>query len=152
MFTYAFSHKEFKGEGEPTPILKAALDAFNIFDLFHEVWKNVKWLFGACILRRPYNRQQEHATFGLYEAVHGKRDLAYYGDRDAYAMLDLDRHNVGKDEESGPPTSLLAGGKPRDSEDEFKDYRKPAEYSSIYGETVNELRDTKQVVVKTSNV
>ena len=75
--------------------------------------------------------------------MHGKRDLAYYGDRDTYAMLDLDRHNVGKDEESGPPTSLLAGGKPRDS-DEFKDYRKPVEYSNIYGETVDEIRLAKQ--------
>jgi len=144
MFTYAFSHKEFKREGENTPMFKAALDAFNIFDLFREVWKNMRWLFGACILRRPYSRQpQEHATFGLYDAMHGKRDLAYYGDRDTYAMIDLDRHNAGKDEESGPPTSLLAGGKPRDS-DESKDYRKPVEYSNIYGETVDELRLAKQ--------
>ena len=143
MDMFAFSHKEFKREGEHTNVFKAALDAFNVFDLFHEVWKNLKWLFGACVLRRPYARQpQEHATFGLFEAINGKRDVAYYGNRDTYAMLDLDRHTVTyKDEERGPPGSLLAGGKPRDSEtDDYKGYQKPVEYSSVYGEAVGDLQ------------
>ena len=139
MDMYAFSHKEFKREGEHTKIFKAALDAFNIFDLFNEVWKNLKWLFGACILRRPYGRQpQEHATFGLYEAMNGKRDVAFYGNRESYAMLDIDRNAPGKDEEFGVPVSLLAGGRPRES-NEYKDYSKPEEYSNRYGEAVSEL-------------
>lgn len=138
---YAFSHKEFKREGEHTNIFKAALDAFNIFDLFNEVWKNLKWLFGACVLRRPYARQpQQHATFGLYEAMNGERDVAFYGNREDYAMLNLDRNNRGKDEESALPTSLLAGGSRRYSEaDDYRDYTKPEEYSNRYGEAVREL-------------
>ena len=146
MDVYAFSHKEFVRKGEKTNIFKSALDAFNIFDLSSEVWKNVRWLFGACILRRPYARQPEHATFGLYEAMNGKRDVAFYGNREDYAMLNFERNNQGKDEESSMPASLLAGYKPRDSEtDDFKDeYRKPEEYSNRYGETVSELNVSRK--------
>jgi hypothetical protein len=142
MDVYAFSHKEFVREGKHTNIFKAALDAFNIFDLFYEVWKNIRWLLGACILKRPYGRQpQQHATFGLFEAMNGKRDVAYYGNRDTYAMLDLDQQVTAKDVETGSPGPLLAGDKPRESEsDDPKEYRKPAEYSSLYGEAVNELQ------------
>lgn len=141
---FAFSHKEFKTK-QKTPILKSAIDAFNIFDLFVEVWKTMKWLWLAVVLRRPYVRQPEDGRFDIYDAFNGKRDVGIYGNSEAYAMLDIQGREDGSgniDEESGPPSSLQPG----------KNYRKtpdiqipkeplsrnailepPQEYSSTYG-------------------
>jgi hypothetical protein len=107
MDVYAFSHKEFAVAGKHTPVFKAAMDAFNIFDLFVEVWKNIKWLFTAVILRRPYARQPQDGKFDIYDALNGKRDVAQYGAHDqSYAMLDIppppNRNRIHEvDEEAG---------------------------------------------------
>lgn len=145
MYTFAFSHKEFVIPGKHTSVFRAAVDAFNIFDLFYEVWKNMKWLFLAVILRRPYARAPEDGKFDIYDAMNGKRDVAAY--QDSYAMLDVPHEQTPNetshtvlDEESALPPSLVAGGargkyKPVDEGQEIQE-TKSQEYSNTYGERV----------------
>src|SRR5271169_2664020 len=108
---FAFSHKEFKTE-EPTPVFQAAVDAFNIFDLFPEVWRTMRWFFLAIILRRPYVRQVGDGNLDIQGAISGKRDvLPGYGRVDSHPMLDIqDRGRTTPDavldEEHGIPMSL----------------------------------------------
>jgi hypothetical protein len=112
MDVYAFSHKEFAVPGKRTPVFKSAIDAFNIFDLFVEVWKNIKWLFTAVILRRPYARQPQDGKFDIYDALNGKRDVALYGAHDQpYSMLNIppapnqtNIHEVGEEAGSRAPS------------------------------------------------
>jgi hypothetical protein len=115
MDVYAFSHKEFAVPGKHTSVFRSAVDAFNIFDLFVEVWKNLKWLFTAVILRRPYARQPRDGKFDIYDALNGKRDVALYGAHasqdSSYAMLDIpttsDRNNHHQvDDETAPGTKM----------------------------------------------
>lgn len=119
MYVFAFSHKGFKRK-QPTSVFRAAVDAFNIFDLFIEVWKTMKWLFLAVILRRPYVRNPEDGKFDIYDASRGKRDIAVYSQVDSYAMIDVPSDHGRAtpdpmlDEESRIsriPTGLRAGGK-----------------------------------------
>ena len=105
---FAFSHKEFVKPDEHTSVFRSAIDAFNIFDLFIEVWKNLKWLFLAVILRRPYVRNPEDAKFDIFDAVNGKRDAAIYGETESYAMLNIRSQDNPAEEENLPP-SLLPG-------------------------------------------
>jgi hypothetical protein len=147
---FAFSHKEFKNENS-TSVFKAAVDAFNIFDLFPEVWRAAKWFFLAVILRRPYVRQAGDEKFDVHGAFSGNRDVAPgYGEVDSHPMLDIpDRgratHDALLDEERGIPTSLRAGGnkfrdKPSDvkmvenTKPEGSDFPPPPEYSNSFGE------------------
>jgi hypothetical protein len=141
---FAFSHKEFVKPNEHTSVFKSAVDAFNIFDLFVEVWKNVKWLFLAVILRRPYVRNPEDGKFDIYDAVNGKRDVAVYGDQETYAMLDVpgdrgrSQDNLG-DEDGVPPSLFPAGKKHFEDEEEHVESKdldvklKPQEYVNTYG-------------------
>jgi len=145
---FAFSHKEFKTK-QKTPFFKSAVDAFNIFDLFVEVWKNMKWLWLAVILRRPYIRHPEDGKFDIWDAVNGKRDVAIYGNTESYAMLDIPSDQGREDgsgnidEESGLPSSLLAGKKYRKEVEDVQTPEEPIpgdtklepprEYSNTYG-------------------
>lgn len=132
---FAFSHREFTKKGEHTNVFKAALDAFNIFDLFIEVWRNLRWLFLAVVLRRPYIRNPEDARFDLYDAVNGKRDLTIYGHHETYAMLTVNQTQPTEPapyHENSMPASLVAGKGHHLEEDEVsKDIK---EYSNTYGE------------------
>jgi hypothetical protein len=147
---FAFSHKEFKKE-KPTPVFRAAVDAFNIFDLFPEVWRTAKWFFLAVILRRPYVRQAGDEKFDVHGAFSGNRDVVpEYGGVDSHPMLDIpDRGRATPDglldEERGIPTSLRAGGnKFREKQSNAKmventkpedtDFPLPPEYSNSFGE------------------
>jgi len=124
---FAFSHKEFL-QDKKTSVLRSAVDAFNIFDLFIEVWRNMKWLFLAVILRRPYIRRAEDGKFDIFDAMNGKREVAAYGNSEAYAMLDVpssDRapeysSNLEEENGSGIPTSLLPGHQKPARYDDFK--------------------------------
>jgi len=144
---FAFSHKDFKSK-QKTPIFKSAVDAFNIFDLFFEVWKNMKWLWLAVVLRRPYARQPEDGKFDIWDAVNGKRDVAIYGNSESYAMLNIPSEQGREDgsgnidEESGLPSSLMAGKKHRgtpdlemmeEPESPVTKLGSPPEYSNRYG-------------------
>jgi hypothetical protein len=140
---FAFSHKEFGKPNEHTSVFRSAVDAFNIFDLFIEVWKNLRWLFLAVILRRPYVRNPEDANFDIFDAVNGKRDVAMYGETESYAMLNVPENNRSQDnlgDEEGVPTSLLPGKhhlhEQESVELERKDLDiklKPEEYTNTYG-------------------
>jgi hypothetical protein len=129
---FAFSHKEFKTE-EPTSVFQAAVDAFNIFDLFPEVWRTMRWLFSAVILRRPYARQVGDGKLDIQGAVSGKRDvLPGYGQVDSHPMLDMQDQGRATpdamlDEEHGMPTSLRAGGK------KFRDERSNVKMVEDFG-------------------
>jgi hypothetical protein len=103
---FAFPYTYFVKPNDHTSTLRAAIDAFNILDLWTEVWKNVKWLFLAVILRRPYIRNPEDARFDIFDAVNGRRDASMYGDQEAYSMLYIPERNY----EDEVPRSLL----PRD--------------------------------------
>lgn len=146
---FAFSHKEFKKD-EPTPVFEAAVDAFNIFDLFPEVWRTMRWIFLAVILRRPYVRQVGDGNLDIQGAVSGKRDVVpEYGQVDSHPMLDIqDRGRATPDamldEEQGIPMSLRAGGKKfRDERSDVKmveeigsedpDLPPPPQYTKSYG-------------------
>jgi hypothetical protein len=120
------------------------LDAFNIFDLFVEVWKTVKWLFVGVILRRPYVRSPEDGRFDIYDAVNGKRDVGVYGTHDTYAMLDIPSERNGASgnfvaDDEGVPSSLMPGKKLRDEDMDIVEQEavspelKPEEYSNTYG-------------------
>lgn len=100
MAAITFSHKEFVKPREKTSIFRSAVDAFNILDLWIEVWKNFKWLYRAVILRRPYVRNPEDARFDIYDAVNGKRDVAIYGDTESYAMLNIPSHGEDQNDEN----------------------------------------------------
>ena len=135
---FAFSHKDFMKKGEHTSIFKSALDAFNIFDLFIEVWRNMRWLFLAVVLRRPYVRNPEDARFDIYDALNGKRDVGVYGNHETYAMLNVP-HGIqpqgdepAPDYESGLPASLAAGKLHHLEGEEVP--RDTKEYSSAYGD------------------
>ena len=146
---FAFSHREFKTE-KPTPVFRAAVDAFNIFDLFPEVWRTTKWFFLVVILRRPYIRQEGDGILDIQEAFNGKRDvIPGFGEVDSHPMLDIsDRGRTTPDvidEERGIPASLIAGGKKfRDKQSEVKmmenigpedsEFPPPPVYSSTFGE------------------
>jgi hypothetical protein len=102
---FAFSHKEFVKPGQHTSVMRAAVDAFNIFDLVVEIWKNLKWIWLAIILRRPYARTAQDGRFDVWGAVNGKRDVGAYGHNEAYAMLDVPAYE-------NPPDSGDADGPP----------------------------------------
>ena len=136
----AFSHKEFVQPNKHTSVFSSAVDAFNIFDLFVEVYKNLRWLFLAVILRRPYVRNPEDGRFDIYDAVNGKRDVALYGESETHGMLEVP-HNPSqenlRDGESLPP-SLQPGKKYRDEPEyvERKDLDvqlKPEDYNNTLG-------------------
>jgi len=133
---FAFSYKPFVKPGQHTPFFRSALDAFNIFDLFVEVWKNVRWLFLAVILRRTYIRNPEHETFNIYDAFNGKRNVSVYGRQDEYSKLDRRGDDErGRASEAEVPLTLLPGKKEdaqAGEEQEFSD-RIP-QYSNTYGE------------------
>lgn len=138
---FAFSHKEFMKPNEHTSVFRAAIDAFNIFDLVFEVWKNLKWLFLAVILRRPYVRNPEDARFDIYDAVNGKRDVAIYGESESYAMLNIPEPNPSQDNLGyDVPTSLMPGKHHHDEQESVELERKdldiklePQEYVNTYG-------------------
>jgi len=113
LFVFAYSHKEFIEPGKRTLVMHAAVDAFNIFDLFVEVWKNMKWLFQTVILRRPYKRAPEDGKFDIYDAYNGKRDVGAFGGQETYAMIDSppDHNQVPAFADDDLPPSLLPGGK-----------------------------------------
>lgn len=144
---FAFSHKEFKGQ--KTSVLKSAVDAFNIFDLFVAVWQNMKWIWFVGILRRPYTGQPDDGRFDIWNAVHGKRDVAIYGGPETYAMLESPS-DQGREDASGNideevrgfPSSLLPGKKHRNAPDaqmmeelgpQDATLEPPPQYSSTYG-------------------
>lgn len=145
---FAFSHKEFKTK-QPTQVFRAAVDAFNIFDLFPEVWRTTKWFFLAVILRRPYVRQVGDGKLDIQEAFNGKRDvIPGYADVDSHPMLDIPDQgratpDVMLDDERRVPASLVAGGKKfRDEQSEVKmvenigpeesEFPPPPVYSNTY--------------------
>jgi len=140
---FAYSHKEFIKPNEHTSVFRAAVDAFNIFDLVIEVWKNMKWLFLAVILRRPYVRNPEDARFDIYDAVNGKRDVAIYGESESYAMLNIPEANPSQDnlgDEESVPVSLIPGKTHHNEQESVEPERKdvdvklkPQEYSNTYG-------------------
>jgi len=140
---FAFSHKEFVKPDEHTSVFRSAIDAFNIFDLFIEVWKNLKWLFLAVILRRPYVRNPEDAKFDIFDAVNGKRDVAIYGETESYAMLNIPENNRSQDnlgDEYGVPPGLVPGKHNHNEQQSVELERKhldvklkPQEYSNTYG-------------------
>jgi hypothetical protein len=147
MDVYAFSHKEFAVPGKHTSVFRSAVDAFNIFDLFIEVWKNLKWLFTAVILRRPYARQPRDGKFDIYDAVNGKRDVALYGAHapqdSSYAMLDIpptsdrNKHHRADDENNSRAPSVAPGTKMQEYEalevEEPKKLKNEG-YSNTYGD------------------
>lgn len=149
MDVYAFSHKEFAIPGKHTSVFKSAVDAFNIFDLFVEVWKNIKWLFTAVILRRPYACQPHDGKFDIYDALNGKRDVALYGAHatqdSSYAMLDIPptsdrttRHQVDEENnsraQSVSPSTKMQQYEALEVEEPKKS--KSEEYSNTYGDIV----------------
>jgi hypothetical protein len=92
LFVFAFPWKDFRSpDGQKTNVFKAAVDAFNIFDLFVEVYRNFRWLFGAVVLRRPYTKDHEMDKMDVYGAMMGTRNGAAYGkpDTETYAMLNV---------------------------------------------------------------
>jgi len=104
------------------------LDAFNIFDLFIEVWRNLRWLFLAVILRRPYIRNPESERFNIYDAMRGERQVeSVYGRVGTYAKLD--RPGDAGQAEDGMPMSLL----PRKHQQEQEPDLSETEYSHTYG-------------------
>jgi hypothetical protein len=149
---FAYSPYEFKKPGIHTPVFKSAVDALNVFDLFIEVYKNLKYLFLNIILRRPYAREPENETFNLQGAFGGKRNLSIYAKQHAYDEIPI-RAVKGTDEEAlvdegTIPASLLPGLKrpvfPDDDlasskEDlghELKPMKLEREYSNTYGERI----------------
>ena len=134
MYVFAYPWKEFcDPHGKKTNIFKAAVDAFNIFDLFIEVWHNFRWLFVAIALRRPYPKDPYVERMDVYGAMTGTRSTAGYGktDQESYAMLNVpnapEPAPQEMDEEAAGeyPTILKpARGKYSDREDE--DESKPS--------------------------
>ena len=112
MYVFAYSHREFFVPGKHTSVFRSAVDAFNIFDLFVEVGRNMKWLWTAVILRRPYVRTQQDQRFDIYDAFNGKRDVGAYGTQESYAMIDSPPQRAGAyASEEALPASLVAGGR-----------------------------------------
>jgi len=128
MYVFAYPWKEFRDPGgKKTNIFKAAVDAFNIFDLFIEVWHNFRWLFVAIVLRRPYPKDPYTERMDLFGAMTGARNTAGYGkaDQESYAMLSVpnapEPPPLEMDDEAagGYPTSLRpARGKFSDGEND----------------------------------
>ena len=58
-------------------------------DVWIDVWNNIKWLFEAVLLRRPYRHPKDAKKFDIFEAMNGKRDIAIYGESESYAMVDI---------------------------------------------------------------
>jgi hypothetical protein len=92
MHIFAYPWKEFRDpDGKKTPILKSAIDAFNIFDLCIEIWRNARWVLLAVVLRRPYAKDPEMERMDFYGAMMGTRNTAAYGksETESYAMLNV---------------------------------------------------------------
>jgi hypothetical protein len=145
LYVWAYSHKEFLVPGKRTPVFRSAVDAFNIFDLFVEVWRNMKWLFLAVILRRPYVRTREDGKFDIYDALNGKRDVGAYGGPDSYAMIDSPPHRhqnpVFRDEEEIPSILVPGGATPPNGKHYYEEVEsqpavRPVEkgYTNTYGQ------------------
>jgi hypothetical protein len=131
LFTFAYPWKDFRNkDGKKTNVFKAAVDAFNIFDLFVEVYRNFRWLFVAIVLQRPYTKVPEMDRMDVYGAMMGTRNTAAYGktDTETYAMLNIPQatepppQDIDMESTGYVPSSLRpANGKYSDREDEEED-------------------------------
>jgi hypothetical protein len=131
LFVFAYPWKEFRNpDGKKTNVFKAAVDAFNIFDLFVEVYRNFRWLFLAVVLRRPYSKDPDMDRMDVYGAMMGTRNTAGYGkpDTETYAMLNVPQttepppQDIDMEGSGYVPSSLRpANGKYSDREDEDED-------------------------------
>lgn len=100
---YAYSWKEFvavKGQPKrPVSIFRAAVDALNIFDLFVEVGRNLKWFWFAVILRREHVRNPDDARFDIHAPAEHRAELirqetaAVYGES---GMEDVEMKHAGQ--------------------------------------------------------
>lgn len=97
---YAYSWREFIAPtGAPkrqTSIFRASVDAFNIFDLFVEVYRNLRWFWKAVVLRQEHIRHPRDARFDIHAPMDHRTELvrqetaAFYGDDDAADEKDFE--------------------------------------------------------------
>lgn len=90
---FAYSHKDFVSRsGMPkrqVSLFRASVDAFNIFDLFVEVGRNLRWFWRAVVLRKRHIRNPEDSRFDIHASQEHRAELlrretnaVFYDDRD----------------------------------------------------------------------
>ncbi|CCG83548.1 Predicted protein [Taphrina deformans PYCC 5710] len=75
---FAYSYKDFVAKAGPkrrVSMFMAAVDAFNIFDLFVEVGRNLTWFWHAVILRKDHIRHPADTRFDIHASPEHRAEL-----------------------------------------------------------------------------